>query len=164
MEREIKHQKDQTQAEIINSFSYDTLKKVWSYYLFNQALPKTGKELLDESIIRSSDKRSEMQFDVQSFMDGGPGRFINGANFKVIQTFFTNDQEKKRVIDRILKKFNLFSPNGNAEISLKQMLTISELLDEYISNDKTSGSIFDMKTKNDIFIDNLPDNLWGCPR
>ena len=160
MEREITHQKDQTQAEIINSFGYDTLKKVWSYYLFNQALPKTGKELLDESIIRSSDKRSEMQFDAQSFMDGGPGRFINGANFKVIQTFFTNDQEKKRVIDRILKKFNLFSPNGNAEISLKQMLIISELLDKYIVNDKTSGSIFDMKTKNDIFIDNLPDNLF----
>lgn len=33
MVSKVKLQKSQAKSEVINSFGYDTLKKVWSYYL-----------------------------------------------------------------------------------------------------------------------------------
>ena len=33
MVSKVKQQKIQAKSEVINSFGYDTLKKVWSYYL-----------------------------------------------------------------------------------------------------------------------------------
>ena len=48
---------------------------MFGHIIYNQASPRAGKELLEESIIRSPNESEYpvLQFDAQSFMDGGPG-------------------------------------------------------------------------------------------
>ena len=81
--------------------SLPTFQEMWSRYLFNNKVPKIGDGLLDESLITLNTfddegttfiKRETLEISASEFMqEGNPGSFINGANFSVVNNFFSGE-------------------------------------------------------------------------
>ncbi len=66
-----------------------TSQKITNLYLYGK---ETAPEnLLDESLIRSSDAIATTSVDTQTFMTTGPGRFAVGRQFDLVNRFFTAD-------------------------------------------------------------------------
>ena len=84
----------------MDTYNSITAAEMWSHYLFNQGTPKTGVELLDETVIRNGAidstlgtsivKGDTITLSAKDFMETGAGRFVNGANFGVVKNFFSD--------------------------------------------------------------------------
>lgn len=107
-----------------------TATQMWSLYLFNKDTPKTGLELLDESVMRKADEKGDnLTLSAKEFMKTGAGRFVNGANFKVVNTFFSDKAKVQQFIHDVAKQNGKIADNGDIVLSLQEMLTISEHID-----------------------------------
>ena len=121
-----------------------TFQEMWSRYLFDQNISFKGDELLDESIIRDNIIRvnekgeyyqtdtegSTLEISASEFMqEGNPGSFINGANFSVVNNFFSGEllnTAKLRYIAENSDGAIKIDEDGTIRFTLKQMLSINE--------------------------------------
>lgn len=117
---------------------------VWSHYLFNQATPITGDDLLNENLIRSKNTiNNEIAGDilninaVEFMAEGNPGNFVTGANFGFIKNFFENQNNTyeffKKIAD-VNPTTVKVDKNGALHFSLTSIIILNELQSNSIGN------------------------------
>ena len=148
----------------MNTYNSITAAEMWSHYLFNQGTPKTGVELLDETVIRNGAidstlgtsivKGDTITLSAKDFMETEAGRFVNGANFGVVKNFFSDHRLTDTYIKDMAKANGKIDADGNISLSLEDMLYISSKIDDKKIN-TTPDYTFDI---DDINSDNLTDD------
>ena len=119
--------------------SLPTFQEMWSRYLFNNKVPKIGDGLLDESLITLNTfddegttfiKRETLEISASEFMqEGNPGSFINGANFSVVNNFFSGELLNTAKLRDIAENSDgaiKIDEDGTIRFTLKQILSINE--------------------------------------
>lgn len=75
------------------------LEKITNLFLYGQETTPT--DLIDDELIRPSDPLTlppEFHVNLQDFMDTGAGRFAIGAQFELVQAFFSNPASTRYIL------------------------------------------------------------------